>query len=62
VLQFVENLPDHDARALVSRLSVANERIGHDVLTKFNPLAIPLAGCARAIGLPLFRAEQPSPF
>ena len=39
-----KNLPDHDARALVSRLAVADQRIGHDIFAKLNPLSIAPAG------------------
>ena len=35
--EFVQHLPDHDARAFESRFAVADVRIGHDVAPEFHP-------------------------
>ena len=40
VLKLLEDQPDHNARALKRRLAAANPRVGHNMPTQLDPVAL----------------------
>src|SRR6266700_3677502 len=52
--QRFENLPDHDACALIRELPVAYKWIGHHVVAEFNSVPVPLSARAGSAGLARF--------